>query len=113
MTKREYFEENYLKLLNQAREELSSLVRKVIEHDEEESHILFYEYGVTQPIYREDVHGTDDMHETISSAWMDSDGVIGFSVDTFDSGYDVGMDDLDMDMVLYLIGEFENISLPV
>tara|TARA_B100001094_G_scaffold300809_1_gene326515 strand:- start:361 stop:495 length:135 start_codon:yes stop_codon:yes gene_type:complete len=32
-------------------------------------------------------------------------------VDAFRSGYDISMDDLNMDMVLYLIGEFENVDV--
>jgi hypothetical protein len=114
MTKKEFFEENYLNLLNQAKNELSSLITRVIKsYQEDDNHILFYEFGITQPIYREDVHGQDDMHETISSAWIDADGNVGFEVDTFDSGYDINMDDLDMDMVIYLIGEFEEVNLEV
>ena len=112
MTKKEFFEENYLNLLNQAKEELADMVKKVIEQDEDESHILFYEYGISQPIYREDPHN-DEMSETISGAWLTQDGKVGFTVDSFDSGYDISMDDLDMDMVLYLIGEFEEINLEV
>ena len=110
MTKKEFFEENYLNLLNQAKEELADMVTRVIEQDEDESHILFYEYGISQPIYREDPHN-DEMSETISGAWLTRDGKVGFTVDSFDSGYDIDMEDLDMDMVLYLIGEFEEINL--
>ena len=110
MTKKEFFEENYLNLLNQAKEELYSMVKKVIEQDEDETHVLLYELGIGQPIYREDPHN-DEMSETISSAWIDSEGNVGFEVDTFDSGYDISMEDLDMDMVLYLIGEFEEIDV--
>jgi len=115
MTKKEFFEENYLNLLNQAKEELSSMVKAIInkinenEHSDE-THILFYEYGISQPIYREDPHN-DEMSETISGAWLTRDGKVGFTVDSFDSGYDIDMEDLDMDMVLYLIGEFEEINL--
>ena len=110
MTKKEFFEENYLNLLNQAKEELADMVTRVIEQDEDESHILFYEYGISQPIYREDPHN-DELSETISGAWLTENGKVGFSVDTFESGYDIDMEDLDMDMLLYLIGEFEEINL--
>jgi len=109
MTKKEFYEENYTNLLNQAKEDLEHMVRKVINQDDE-THILFYEYGVSQPIYREDPHN-DELSETISGAWMDTDGKIGFTVDTFDSGYDIDMSDLDMDMVIYLLGEIEEINL--
>jgi len=44
------------------------------------------------------------MTETISSAWVDSEGNVGFEVDRFVSKDDISMDDIDMDMVLYLIG---------
>lgn len=108
-TKKEFYEENYLNLLNQAKADLEYMLRKVINQDDE-SHILFYEYGVSQPIYREDAHN-DEMSETISGAWMTEDGKVGFTVDTFDSGYDIGMSDLDMDMVIYLLGEIEEINL--
>lgn len=111
MTKKEFYEENYLNLLNQAKETLADMVKKVINQDDE-THILFYEYGVSQPIYREDPHN-DEMSETISGAWLTEDGKVGFSVDTFESGYDIDMNDLDMDMILYLIGEFEEINLEV
>ena len=109
MTKKEFFEENYLNLLNQAKEELVGMVKEVIE-SQDETHILFYEYGISQPIYREDPHN-DEMSETISGAWLTENGKVGFSVDTFESGYDIDMEDLDMDMLLYLIGEFEEINL--
>ena len=115
MTKKEFFEENYLSLLNQAKESLVDMVYNIInkinenEHSDE-THVLLYEFGIGQPIYREDPHN-DEMSETISSAWIDSEGNVGFEVDTFDSGYDISMDDLDMDMVLYLIGEFEEIDV--
>jgi len=108
MTKKEFYEENYLNLLNQAKEELVGMVKKVIE-SQDETHILFYEYGISQPIYREDPHN-DEMSETISGAWI-TENKVGFTVDTFESGYDIDMEDLDMDMVLYLIGEFEEINL--
>ena len=108
MTKKEFYTENYTNLLNQAKEDLGFMVKKAIS-DSEETHILFYEFGISQPIYREDAHN-DEMSETISSAWIDSDGKVGFVVDTFDSGYDIDMTDLDMDMVLYLLDEFENLN---
>ncbi len=111
MTKKEFYEENYLNLLNQAKETLADMVKKVINQDDE-THILFYEYGVSLTIYREDPHN-DEMSETISGAWLTEDGKVGFSVDTFESGYDIDMNDLDMDMILYLIGEFEEINLEV
>ena len=115
MTKKEFFEENYLNLLNQAKESLAFMVKAIInkinedEHSDE-THVLLHEFGIAQPIYREDLHN-DDLNETISSAWVDSEGVVGFEVDTFESGYDISMDDLDMDMVLYLLGELEEIDI--
>jgi hypothetical protein len=115
MTKKEFYKENYLRLLNGAKEDLASMIKAIInkinenEHSEE-THILLYEFGIGQPIYREDPHN-DEMSETISSAWIDSEGNVGFEVDTFESGYDISMDDLDMDMVLYLIGEFEEVDI--
>jgi hypothetical protein len=108
MTKKEFYEENYLNLLNQAKEDLEHMVRKVIAKDDE-THILFYEYGISQPIYREDPQMME-FSETISGAWLTEDK-IGFTIDTFDSGYDIDMTDLDMDMVIYLLGEFENIDV--
>jgi hypothetical protein len=115
MTKKEFFEENYLSLLNQAKESLADMVKTIInkinenEHSDE-THILLYEFGIGQPIYREDLHN-EEMSETISNAWIDSEGNVGFEVDTFDSGYDISIDDLSMDMILYLIGEFEEIDV--
>lgn len=114
MTNKEFYEENYINLLNQAKETLSDMIRAIIkrvnEIDGEETHILFYELGISQPIYREDPHN-DEMSETISSAWIDSESKVGFEVATFDSGYDISIDDLNMDMVLYLIGEFEDVDV--
>ena len=115
MTKKEFFEENYLNLINQAKIELSNMIKVIIKNfnevnDSDETHILLYEFGISQPIYREDPHN-DEMSETISSAWVDSEGNVGFEVDTFESGYDISMEDLDMDMVLYLIGELEEIDV--
>lgn len=115
MTKKEFYEENYLRLLNGAKESLSLMIKAIISRVNEidgagETHILLYEFGIGQPIYREDPHN-DEMSETISSAWIDDEGNVGFEVDTFGSGYDISMDDIDMDMVLYLIGEFENIDI--
>ena len=115
MTKKEFFEENYLNLLNQAKGVLSDMIKNVlnvVSNIDNETHILLYEFGIGHPIYREDPHN-DEMSETISSAWIDDEGNVGFEVDTFESGYDIIMDDLDMDMVLYLIGEFEEINLEV
>jgi hypothetical protein len=113
MTKKEFFEENYLNLLNQAKEELATMVIEVINTQEDETSIQFMEFGIGCAIYKEDVHGADDMHEIISGAWVSADGKVGFTIDTFDSGYEIDMNDLDMDMVLYLIGEFEEINLEV
>ena len=114
MTKKEFFEENYLNLLNQAKETLADMVKTIINKINEvdgsdETHILFYELGISTPIYRESAD--EDMNETISIAWIDSEGNVGFEVDTFESGYDISMEDLNMDMVLYLIGEFENVDV--
>ena len=115
MTKKEFFEENYLNLLNQAKETLADMVKTIINKINEidgsdETHILLYEFGISSPIYREDPHN-DEMSETISGAWVASEGNIGFEVDSFGSGYDISMEDLNMDMVLYLIGEFENVDV--
>ena len=115
MTKKEFFEENYLNLLKKTKKELTDKVKTIINkinevNDSDETHILLYEFGISQPIYREDPHN-DEMSETISSAWVDSEGNVGFEVDTFESGYNISMDDLDMDMVLYLIGELEEIDV--
>ena len=114
MTKKEFFEENYLNLLNQAKETLADMVKTIINKINEidgsdETHILLYEFGISSPIYRESAD--EDMNETISSAWVASEGNVGFEVDSFGSGYDISMEDLNMDMVLYLIGEFENVDV--
>ena len=115
MTKKEFFEENYTNLLNQAKESLADMVKTIInkinedEHSDE-THILLHEFGIGQPIFREDPHN-EDLSETISSVWVDSEGNVGFEVDTFESGYDISMNDIDMDMVLYLLGEFEEIDV--
>ena len=63
------------------------MVKKVIE-SQDETHILFYEFGISQPIYREDPQDLE-FSETISSAWITEDGKVGFEVDTFNSGYDM------------------------
>ena len=138
MTKKEFFEENYLNLLNQAKETLADMVKTIINKINEikgytdlsdnvyyyvgvkghvllfdgsdETHIILYEFGISTPIYREHPLNAE-MTETISSAWVDSEGNVGFEVDAFGSGYDISMDDIDMDMVLYLIGEFENVDV--
>jgi len=114
MTKKEFFEENYLNLFNQAKETLADMVKTIINKINEidgsdETHILLYEFGISSPIYRESAD--EDMNETISSAWVASEGNVGFEVDTFGGGYDISMEDLNMDMVLYLIGEFENVDV--
>jgi hypothetical protein len=114
MTKKEFFEENYLNLVNQAKETLADMVKTIINKINEidgsdETHILLYEFGISSPIYRESAD--EDMNETISSAWVASEGNVGFEVDSFGSGYDISMEDLNMDMVLYLIGEFENVDV--
>jgi len=115
MTKKEFFEENYLKLLTQAKEELASIVKAILnkineDENSDETHILLYEFGIGQPIYKEDPHD-ENLSHTISSAWIDSEGNVGFEVDTNDAGYDISMDDIDMDMVLYLLGELEEIDI--
>ena len=115
MTKKEFFEENYLSLLNQAKDELGSLVYNIINKinevlTPEETHINLFDFGISQPIYREDLHN-DELTETINSSFIDDDGKVGFEVTTFDSGYEISIDDLNMDMVLYLIGEFEEIDV--
>jgi len=115
MTKKEFFEENYLNLLNQAKETLADMVKTIINKINEidgsdETHIILYEFGISTPIYREHPLNAE-MTETISSAWVDSEGNVCFEVDAFGSGYNISMDDIDMDMVLYLIGEFENVDV--
>ena len=113
MTKKEFFEENYINLLNQAKEELATMVIGLINSQVEADSIRFTDFGIGCAIYKEDVHGADDMHEIISGAWVSADAKVGFTIDPFDSGYEIDMNDLDMDMVLYLIGEFEEINLEV
>ena len=115
MTKKEFFEENYLNLLNQAKETLADMVKTIINKINEidgsdETHIILYEFGISTPIYREHPLNAE-MTETISSAWVDSEGNVGFEVDRFVSKDDISMEDLNMDMVLYLIGEFENVDV--
>jgi len=58
MTKKEFFEENYLNLLNQAKETLADMVKTIINkineiYGSDETHILLYELGISTPIYRE------------------------------------------------------------
>ena len=115
MTKKEFFEENYLNLLNQAKEELSDMIKAIIKRvneidGEDEVSITLHEFGISSPIYREDLFN-DEMSEVIFSAFVDSEGKVGFEVATFDSGYDISIDDLNMDMITYLIGEFENVDV--
>ena len=113
MTNKEFFEENYLNLLNQAKGVLSDMIKNVlnvVSNIDNETHILLYEFGISTPIYREHPLNAE-MTETISSAWVHSEDNVGFEVDAFGSGYDISMDDIDMDMVLYLIGEFENVDV--
>tara|TARA_B100000927_G_scaffold69597_1_gene55118 strand:+ start:1227 stop:1592 length:366 start_codon:yes stop_codon:yes gene_type:complete len=115
MTKKEFFEENYLSLLNQAKDELGSIIYAIINKinevtTTEEAHINLFDFGISQPIYREDLHN-DEMTETINSAFIDDNGQVGFEVTTFDSGYEISIDDLNMDMILYLIGVLDDIDV--
>jgi hypothetical protein len=115
MTKKEFYEENYLNLLNQAKEELSDMIKAIIKRvneidGEDEVSITLHEFAISSPIYREDLFN-DEMSEVIFSAFVDSEGKVGFEVATFDSGYDISIDDLNMDMITYLIGEFENVDV--
>jgi predicted Zn-dependent protease with MMP-like domain len=112
MTKKEFYEENYLNLLNQAKEELSDMIKAIIKRvneidGEDEVSITLHEFAISSPIYREDLFN-DEMSEVIFSAFVDSEGKVGFEVATFDSG---SIDDLNMDMITYLIGEFENVDV--
>ena len=43
---------------------------------------------------------------------MNGENEVGFDVDdAVDSGYDIGLDELDADMVIYLLGEFEDVEI--
>ena len=113
--KKEIIEEKYKSVLKEAKEELSSLTKNILKklneyNDSDETHILLHELSISQPIFREDPHN-DEMSETISSIWVDGSGKIGFEVDTFESGYDIDIDDIDIDMILYLIEQLEDIDV--
>ena len=113
--KKEIIEEKYKSVLKEAKEELSSLTKIILKklnesNDSDETHILLHELSISQPIFREDPHN-DEMSETISSIWVDGNGKIGFEVDTFEGGYDIDIDDIDMDMILYLIEQLEDVDV--
>jgi hypothetical protein len=102
-------------MLTIAKEKLATKVRETIDSinkkdGSDETNILLYEYGISQPVYREDSHD-ENMNQCICIAWVDGEGKVGFEVDTFDNGYDISIDDLDIDMVLYLLEGFEDVSI--
>jgi len=109
-TKKEFYEEKYLNLLNQSKEDLAFMVKDFVLLSESAPVILFHDLGISKPIYIEDTYNAE-MSETIYSAFIDYKGKVGFSVDNAVVGeYDITMEDLDMDMTLYLLGEFEGLN---
>lgn len=95
-------------LANKVRETIDAINKK---EDSDERSILLYDYGICQPVYRETPFN-EDLNECITTAWVGEDGhVVGFEVDSFGNEYDVSIDDLDVDMILYLLAGFENVSI--
>ena len=110
MKKSEYYKFQ----IDSAKKDLAELVGKVIDkYVPEDRSISFHELAIGTPIFRESAD--EDLNEVISGVWTRFDGKENKVVFTIDdamgSGYDVNMDDLDTDMVIYLLGEFENVTL--
>lgn len=105
MTKKEYYQENYESLLVQAKEELTDYVKRCIEMSGDDS-IHLTNHHINPPIYRESAH--ENATEVIYCVFTDDEGKVCFGID---SDYDISIDDIDMDMTLYLIGEFEWLEL--
>jgi Txe/YoeB family toxin of Txe-Axe toxin-antitoxin module len=114
MKKSEYYKENINNLITKAKEDLAELVGKVIDkYVPEDRSIEFHELGIGTPTYR-DIHNVHEGEGTISGVWSRFDGKenkLVFTVNAEGFWYDVNMDDLDTDMIVYLLGEFENVTL--
>jgi hypothetical protein len=105
MTKKEFYQENYENLLVQAKEDLTDYVKRTIEMSGDDS-IHLTDHHISPPIYNGSA--SDDMSEVIYSVFIDDDGKVGFGLD---SDCDISIDDIDMDMTLHLMGEFEWLEL--
>ena len=108
MTKKEYYLENYKNLLVQAKEDLTDYVKRTIEMSGDDF-INLTDHHINPPIYKESAD--EDMNEVIYSVFTDDEGKVGFGIDNTISDYNISIDDIDMDMTLYLIGEFEWLEL--
>lgn len=108
MTKKEFYQENYENLLASAKEDLTDYVKRTIEMSGDDS-IHLTDHHISPPIYRESAD--EDMNEVIYSVFVNDEGKVGFGIDSTIGDYDISIDDIDMDMTLHLIGEFEWLEL--
>ena len=114
MKKSEYYGENIAKLIEGAKLDLMELAHRVInKYGEGELSINFTEVGIGCPTYLCDPHD-ENLSHVINGVWLRADGEklnVVFTVDDNVSGYDVGLDELDTDMIIYLLGEFEEVEI--
>jgi hypothetical protein len=97
------------------RDEISSLftvqckeVLELIKTKDDEDRIMLYEFEIPQPIFNKDVND-DNFSETISEIFYYG-GEVCFSVDTVGGGYEITIRELDVDMLIHLLGVVEEIN---
>lgn len=111
-----YYEELLESIISSSANELIEVIKLVREQNgfedsfEDSNEVISLpELDIAQPIFREDLNG-EDYSETIIGTSFDNDGSICFHINsTHGTGYKVSIGDLDVDMTIHLLSQFENI----
>ena len=103
MSRKVYYKEKFDDLVMGAKAELTDLIKDMLTKIDTGC-IEFSDYKITTPIFKE---SADDNNDVIVSTFIIG-GEIKFMVsDDYHNSYELSINDIDMDMTLYLLGQFE------
>lgn len=102
MSRKVYYKEKFDDLVMGAKTELTDLIKDALTKIDNDS-IEFVDHKIDTPIFRR-VEGNDEL---ICNAFNSIDGVKFVVADSYGEEYQISINDIDMHMTLYLLGQFE------
>jgi DNA replication protein DnaD len=105
-------EKEFESLKERIKTKISLVANKILVKysEDDDKSVRFDTIYVSKPIFKEDIHN-EEMSQIISSFFINDLNKIGFEVQTFESEYDIYLDDLEIEMLLYLLDSFENVEI--
>jgi len=93
-------------------EALTKRVTEVIAKDEADDNLLLHEYDISQPVFLflRDEH-EEDLNQTIAGMFINLQEGLSFHINKFVGGYTIGVEDVELEMLMHLLNEVEEIEL--